>query len=76
MVWAHAGLLNAGRCTRLKDPLVGWDDCAEWNKLENVVLEGGGTVDGDGANFDRTNFQYLLRGLLVHLDDPSPEISS
>ena len=28
----------------------------------------------DGANFDRTNFQYLLRGLLVHLDDPSPEI--
>ena len=28
----------------------------------------------DGANFDRTNFQYLLRGLLVHLDDPLPEI--
>ena len=28
----------------------------------------------DGANFDRTNFQYLLRGLLVHLDDASAEI--
>mmetsp|Transcript_55727 Transcript_55727/g.124493 ORF Transcript_55727/g.124493 Transcript_55727/m.124493 type:complete len:252 (-) Transcript_55727:184-939(-) len=26
------------------------------------------------ANFDKTNYQYLLRGLLVHLDDPSPEI--
>jgi len=28
------------------------------------------------ANFDRTNYQYLLRGLLVHLDDPSPQIQS
>jgi hypothetical protein len=28
------------------------------------------------ANFDKTNYQYLLRGLLVHLDDPSPEIQA
>ena len=28
----------------------------------------------DEHNFDKTNFQYFLRGLLVHLDDPSPEI--
>lgn len=33
MTQAHAGLLNAGRCLRLKDPLVGWDDCAEWSKV-------------------------------------------
>ena len=26
------------------------------------------------ANLDKANFQFLLRGLLVHLDDPSPEI--
>lgn len=26
------------------------------------------------VNFDKANYQYLLRGLLVHLDDPSPEI--
>ena len=28
----------------------------------------------EAHNFDKTNYQYLLRGLLVHLDDPSPEI--
>jgi len=26
------------------------------------------------ANFDKTNYGYLLQGLLVHLDDPSPQI--
>jgi len=48
MTWAHAGFLNGGRCQKLKDPLVGWDDCAEWSKLENVVIEGGGTLDANG----------------------------
>jgi len=28
----------------------------------------------DVHNLDKSNYQYLLRGLLVHLDDPSPEI--
>ena len=28
----------------------------------------------DTCNFDKANYQYLLRGLLVHLDDPSPDI--
>ena len=32
------------------------------------------STHADGANFDRTNFQYLLRGLLVHLDDANPDI--
>ena len=49
MTEAFAGLVNGGRCARLKEPRVGWDDCAEWATLENVCLEGGGTIDGDGA---------------------------
>ena len=28
------------------------------------------------ATFDKANYQYLLRGLLVHLDDPSLEIQA
>jgi len=48
MTPAHAGLVNGGRCLRLKAPLVGWDDCAQWSKLENVVIEGGGTLDANG----------------------------
>ena len=59
MKWAWAGFLNGARCQRMKDPLVGWDDCAEWNKLENVVLEGGGTVDGDGANWIASDWREL-----------------
>ena len=31
-------------------------------------------VWNEGANFDKANYQYFLRGILVHLDDPSPEI--
>ena len=27
-----------------------------------------------GANLNKTNLQYFLRGLLVHLDDPAAEI--
>jgi polygalacturonase len=48
MTPAHAGLLNGGRCLKMKDPLVGWDDCAVWSKLENVAIEGGGTLDAAG----------------------------
>jgi len=57
MVDAHAGLINGGRCVRKKDPLVGWDDCAEWTKLENVVIEGGGILD---ANADDWYKVYAL----------------
>lgn len=48
MTTAHAALLNGGKCLQMKDPLVGWDDCAEWSTLENVVIEGGGTINGNG----------------------------
>jgi hypothetical protein len=47
MTPAHAGLLNGGVCLKKKDPLVGWDDCAVWSKLENVVIDGGGTLDAN-----------------------------
>lgn len=48
MMSAHASLLNGGRCTEMKDPLVGWDDCATWSKLENVDISGGGIINGNG----------------------------
>jgi hypothetical protein len=48
---AHAGFLNGGVCIKLKNPLVGWDDCDEWSKLENVVIEGGGTLDANGDDW-------------------------
>jgi len=32
------------------------------------------SIWNQAANFDKANYQYLLRGLLVHLDDPSLEI--
>ena len=68
MVWAHAGFLNAGRCIRFKDPLVGWDDCAEWTKLHNVVLEGGGTLDGDGdAWWDNSRMCNNARPMMLDL---------
>lgn len=51
MLEAYAGLVNGAKCVRKKAPLVGWDDCAEWGRLENVCLEGGGTIDGDGGQW-------------------------
>ena len=51
MVWAHAGFINGGRCIKLKEPAVGWDDCAEWTKLSNVVIEGGGTLDANAQEW-------------------------
>ena len=59
MVWAHAGLFNAGRCLEIKDPKVGWDDCKKWSKLSNVVIEGGGTLD---ANGDEWYGEYVNKG--------------
>ena len=43
-------------CPQKKEPLVGWDECEEWSKLENVVIEGGGTLDADGEDW------YLVWG--------------
>lgn len=51
MMDAHAGLLNGARCVKKKEPLVGWDDCEKWSTLENVVIEGGGTIDGNGEHW-------------------------
>lgn len=66
---AHAGLLNAGRCLRLKDPLVGWDDCAEWSKLVNVAIEGGGLLDANGDHWyqNMTPEENGLRPMMLDL---------
>ena len=62
MTPAHAGLLNGGVCLKKKQPLVGWDDCALWSKLQNVVIEGGGLLDADGDDW------YLTWGKQPHVD--------
>jgi hypothetical protein len=51
MMDAHAGFLNAGRCVEKKAPLVGWDDCKTWTKLENVAIEGKGTLDANAQGW-------------------------
>jgi len=70
-----ASLLNGGRCKRMKDdwvslpPYVRGDQCAEWDKLENVTIRGSGTIDGNGAESGFTNnviysaFRPTLLGL-------------
>ncbi|KAJ8601577.1 hypothetical protein CTAYLR_005233 [Chrysophaeum taylorii] len=70
MRWAHAGLLNGGRCVRLKDPLVGWGDCAEWTKLENVVVEGGGILDANAKGWfsdKQDDFDEKTRPIMLDL---------
>lgn len=75
MVTAHAGLLNGGRCKRMKQPPLGGDDCADWTKLSNVVIEGAGTgtLDGNGDDWykifakrfpERKNLRPVLLDLL------------
>jgi polygalacturonase len=55
MQHAHSSLLNGGRCLEMKDPLVGWDDCKSWSKLENVIITGGGEVNHNGDSWCYTN---------------------
>ena len=68
MKFAYSGFVNGARCTKMKSPLVGWDDCEAWgDKLHNVVLEGPGTIDGDGAKWiasDQGNLRPTLLDLL------------
>jgi len=48
---AHAGLINGARCLMKKNESGTWDDCAQWGKLSDVVIEGGGTLDADGNHW-------------------------
>lgn len=66
MMDAHAGIINGARCLRKKSPLVGWDDCAEWNTLSNVVLEGKGTIDADAEHWLNPN-QGRTRPMMLDL---------
>jgi len=61
------GFINGGQCLRMKDPLVGWDDCAEWGKLENVVLEGAGTLDANGDWWWQKSGAGRLRPMMLDL---------
>ena len=48
MQHAHSSLLNGGQCLAMKQPLVKWDDCQSWSKLENVIITGSGEVNHNG----------------------------
>jgi polygalacturonase len=51
-----ASLINGGRCLKMKDdwnslpPYIHGDQCAEWDKLKNVAINGSGTINGNGAD--------------------------
>jgi len=55
MQYAHAALLNGGRCLKMKDPLVGWDDCESWSRLQNVIITGSGQINHQGETWCYTN---------------------
>ena len=48
MGFGHASLLNAGVCINAVNSTQPGDNCLEWIKFENLVLEGGGTINGQG----------------------------
>ena len=70
-----ASLLNGGQCKKMKEnwnnlpPYIHGDQCAEWDKLENVTIKGSGNINGNGANSGFTNnliysaFRPTLLGL-------------
>ena len=53
MMESHAALLNTGPCIAMKSPRVGWDDCAQWNTTHNLDISGGGTIDGNGDQWQQ-----------------------
>ncbi|KAJ8601729.1 hypothetical protein CTAYLR_003209 [Chrysophaeum taylorii] len=64
MTWAHAGLLNGGKCVRF-----GEEECAEWSRVENVVVDGGeGVLDGRGQGwFESRQHDDNMRPMLLDL---------
>jgi polygalacturonase len=73
MEFGHASLLNGGRCQHMKPACptgckgqsLG-DQCAEWTKLQDVALRGGGTIDGDGTSWLKPPY-VNIRPVLMHL---------
>jgi polygalacturonase len=53
MVMAHAGFINGGACLKInKDAEYGsLEHCMEWTKLQNVIIEGGGTLDANSDDW-------------------------
>lgn len=51
MQFGHAALINGGTCLQMKPgPVVpgNGDQCAQWDHLTNITINGGGTIDGNG----------------------------
>ena len=73
MAFGHASLLNGGICKQMKPACptgckgqnLG-DQCAEWTKLQDVTLSGGGTIDGDGTSWLQPPY-VDIRPVLMHL---------
>lgn len=73
MQFGHASLLNGGVCQKMRpacpDGCPGrnlGDTCAEWSKLQNVALRGGGTIDGDGESWHHPPY-VDVRPVLLNL---------
>lgn len=73
MEFGHASLLNGAVCKQMKPACptgckgqdLG-DQCAEWTKLQNVAMQGGGTIDGDGTSWLKPPY-VNIRPVLMHL---------
>jgi polygalacturonase len=48
MGYGHASLVNGAICASVHNSTAPGDHCTKWVGLENVILEGGGTIDGRG----------------------------
>lgn len=49
MGYGHASLINAAVCLEVQNSSAPGDNCLEWTKKTNLILEGGGTINGQGA---------------------------
>jgi polygalacturonase len=47
----HASLLNAAVCLELSNSTAPGDNCLSWAKKTNIIIEGGGTINGQGAEW-------------------------
>jgi hypothetical protein len=47
----HASLINAAVCLELSNSTEPGDNCLNWAKKTNIIIEGGGTIDGQGAEW-------------------------
>ena len=51
MGYGHASLLNAGVCLNVTNSPRPGDNCYQWQKIRNLIIEGGGVIDGQGVQW-------------------------